>query len=415
MLANIWQVLVPKVYVTTIDCWRLEVKKWRIFRKKVVKLINTITQSFFCWWPKNNVIVLESKPGFSDNTYAVYLELLKRHYNNKYRFVWFVEGASGNPKLAENTTCFTVKNTISNIIFRNYILQTASFVISCNSRLYSTRKGHNNIHLGHGSPLKDPGTYVFLNEHIDRLTIQAKYFKAEAARVYDIPSSKIIATGYPRSDFLMGETSEQIKNIVRENFEKVIIWLPTFRSSGGGGRVDSTHNMPFGIPIIQNKNAFEKLNELLRRNNSLLIIKYHFAQDNQHVFQYSNIRVVENEYFFNREIQLYEFLKYTDALITDYSSVYYEYLMLEKPIGLTVDDIDEYIANRGLVVDDYFSDIPGEYIYNLNDLYCFIESICNGLIGFDDKMMRAKNRYNDYFDGNSAARVVDYLENVRKL
>lgn len=380
-------------------------------KKTGVVAIETVLRFVFRLLPIHNTIIFESKPAYSDNTYAVFTEFLKLGLDKKYHLLWFVEPECTYHYESDNVSSFVVKNTLGNLFRRMYLLQTASGVICSNSRFYSTRDGHRNIYLCHGSPMKDTGRYMYLNKYFDYITLQSSYFRDIARKAYNIPIEKMVITGFPRTDYLLQGEDPRKKALTRGKYNSVIFWLPTFRKTGKGNRVDSEYYMPYGIPILQNDEDWVHLNSILKNNNSLLMIKHHFAQDesNHSNMKYSNITVIGNDFFYDNDIQLYEVLRYTDALITDYSSVYFEYLLLERPIGLTIDDLEEYVNKRGLMFKDYFSDIPGSYISNRHDLYSFVEAVCQHNITFSQTMQKAKEKYNDYFDLSSASRVTQFL------
>ena len=87
----------------------------------------------------------------------------------------------------------------------------------------------------------------------------------------------------------------------------------------------------------------------------------------------------------DKNIQLYEILPVFDALITDYSSVAIDYLLIDKPIGFTLDDFEEYRKSRGFVFNDPREYMPGEHIYVLDDLIKFISNVANGKDEYKDK------------------------------
>lgn len=98
-------------------------------------------------------------------------------------------------------------------------------------------------------------------------------------------------------------------------------------------------------------------------------------------------------------------------MISDYSSVYYDYLLCDKPIGLCFDDFDEYNKNEGFTVDPNFILAGGEKIYNAQDMCDFIERIANGEDKLKDKRNEIKNLCHLYKDDKSAKRVADYILN----
>ena len=75
---------------------------------------------------------------------------------------------------------------------------------------------------------------------------------------------------------------------------------------------------------------------------------------------------------------LYCLLPATDALITDYSSVYFDYLLLNRPIGFVVDDLEHYRRQRGFLLEPVERWMPGEHFRSVNDLEGFIRDVAAG-------------------------------------
>ena len=102
-------------------------------------------------------------------------------------------------------------------------------------------------------------------------------------------------------------------------------------------------------------------------------------------------------------------LKDFDALITDYSSVYYDFLLTQKPIGLAIPDIEEYSKTCTLISNDITEYVKGDYIYSLKDLIDFINLVATGKDPAKKELAWALDKYHTYKDGNSSKRVIDLL------
>lgn len=76
--------------------------------------------------------------------------------------------------------------------------------------------------------------------------------------------------------------------------------------------------------------------------------------------KFNNISVIDQETFEKNGVGLYSLLGRADALITDYSSVYFDYLLLDRPIGFAVGDMKDYEGERGFTVDNPYEYMPGE-------------------------------------------------------
>ena len=112
----------------------------------------------------------------------------------------------------------------------------------------------------------------------------------------------------------------------------------------------------------------------------LLIIKKHplqtgWSQDTQ---EFTNIRYVSEAMLEKEKLQLYELIGISDALISDYSTVAVDYLLLDRPLGYVLADYEIYREKRGFVFEDPLEYMPGEKIYNACDLKQFLLHISDG-------------------------------------
>ena len=322
-------------------------------------------------------ILLESKPDFSDNTYALYLEMLKHNYQDKYQIVWLVTTneipeTNKNPKVKY----FNInKKGIINKLKFQYLLNTSKYIITCNRVFKRKTNRQTIIYLNHGSPLKDLKKLKMNYSTVNESITMSKYFIPADSQTMNIDQSKFFVNGFPRNDDLL-RTNKNVKKVFNINTEKIIVWLPTFRVYEDAKRVDSDFQMPLGIPIIYNEKELKKLNDYLVKNNTVIILKPHFAANinSIKIQKLSNFIITNNNFLNQNDISLYSLLGVSDALITDYSSVYYDYLIKNKPIALTLDDYENYKNNTGFIY-DYKNIIKGYYVYNKKDLYNFIDEI----------------------------------------
>ena len=213
--------------------------------------------------------------------------------------------------------------------------------------------------------------------------------------------------GYARNDDLFNHINvhKYFNNI---SFDKVIYWLPTYRQNRWGDRIHSDISMP----IIYSRENAERVNEEAKKNSVLIIVKVHPAQDLSKIseFNLSNLVFIKNEFFSGKDLTNYQLLGSSDAMVSDYSSVYYDYLLTDKPIGLCFDDFEEYSKREGFTmnVDEILA--GGEKLYNVDDLCNFIKSVAEGKDMLKDKRNEIKNLVHDRVDNNSTSRIVDYLE-----
>ena len=108
-------------------------------------------------------------------------------------------------------------------------------------------------------------------------------------------------------------------------------------------------------------------------------------------------------------ISLYHLLGQSDGLITDYSSVYYDYLLTNKPVGLTIDDLKEYSENLGITY-DYKTVVKGHYIENLSDFIDFVNDISLDKDTYKKERDKTLKLLNMDMEGNYSEKIFKYLQ-----
>lgn len=184
---------------------------------------------------------------------------------------------------------------------------------------------------------------------------------------FEIDESKVIEGIYPRCEiltqgygfakrFINDYENDECKSILEKikNFTYTYIYMPTFRDNGG----DFLEGLGFDL---------EALNEALKQNERLLILKLHPDTKMKIDGYYSNIIQIGNSF------DLYPVLPFTNCLITDYSSIYFDYILMRgKHVILFTPDYNDYICNsRDLAYsyDEYMKGIKA------NDFRGFLEII----------------------------------------
>ena len=191
---------------------------------------------------------------------------------------------------------------------------------------------------------------------------------------------EIITAGYPRNDvffqknnphIFLGTDEESIKKVINLKSEgyKIILFAPTFRDNGGD-------------PLSDNALDIYKLSDYARKNNLTFVFKFHPNPD-----YWINISSFPNNIIlYNAEKDIYPALKYFDALVTDYSSIYMDFLYFNKPVLFFCYDYKKYINHDRELQFDYNWITPGPKCYTQDELEAEINTILNGNIDlFKDK------------------------------
>ncbi|MBN2436581.1 MAG: CDP-glycerol glycerophosphotransferase family protein [Spirochaetes bacterium] len=214
-------------------------------------------------------------------------------------------------------------------------------------------------------------------------------------------SDKIVQTGFARNDVFFNKdfpVSVKIKDIVRVKHKKVISYIPTFR--------DECTDYPF------TKEDSIRLDTVLAKTDAVLCIKKH-PYDTSLSTPVNSKRIFDVSHLFPDVMEL---LVQTDILITDYSSVLFDFSLLRRPIIFYCFDYPDYVDYcRGMYY-DYHKDLPGPFADNPEDLFKLIETANTwfGKKSYQKKFMDFINRFNDYQDGDSSLRLIDYLSKNKK-
>lgn len=347
---------------------------------------------------KQRQIFFYSTPDYSDNARELFEELLREGLGKKYSVVWAVKDFDKYAKKLKGITVVkhrTVRN-LWHFCRSKYLVRTHS--------LWGNKyvEGRQVMCVAwHGMPLKSlllPGE-VANTVNCDVFTSTAPVFDKEFYRSMGLTAEKCKHTGLPRNDELFRGGTEL--ETMFPGFKKKVIWMPTFRKVA---TYTNGVESEMGIPCVSAV-QLEELNELLKSLNYLLILKLHpWSADKLSGIGYSNI-VNLRDSDINEDVSLYKLLGQTDALITDYSSVYIDYLLINKPICFVYDDLEEYRETRGFALEPAENYMPGAKVNNFEGLMNWF-NILEAEDEFACKREELKKLFFVYPDGNSSKRVL---------
>lgn len=347
---------------------------------------------------KKNQVFFYSLPDYSDNARSIY-ESLEKNCGKEFRIIWSVRDIKKYKDILSK--CIVVKHKSLRSLWEycrsKYIIRTHSLW----GNKYVINKQIMCI-AWHGMPLKreyDPSKEI-KKVNCDILTSTGDHFSNELALAMGLDRSKCKETGLPRNDDLF-KKSEVLTRLGYNGFKKTIIWMPTYRASSF--RNDGIEN-DIGIPTVP-AGGLEKLNEVLKNKGYLLILKLHpFAADKIKNISLSNIKCLRNEDI-PQESTLYEIIGQTDALITDYSSISVDYVLIDKPMAFVIDDIEEYRKTRGFSIEPIEDYMPGNKIKSFDELVQWFVDF-DGSDGFSKQREIARKLFHKYSDQYSSNRVL---------
>lgn len=379
-----------------------------IYMYKIDIMLQRIMQVFLKKRTLQDVIVIESHNDFDSNGGAFYRYLIENGYNEKYKIVWLIKNKKPE-NLPPNVVCFPLYKP--NVLKDYYIYMAKFFTADC-VVTGKVRDGQKSYYLTHGAfSLKNSKGKIDVPECVDYILIPSEYTrKIQENQFNPQPQTKMISIGFPIHDQLLKPCEPQLcKMNVDAAKKKTIIWMPTFRKGGGYQRNDSRAELPLGIPLVENNEQLYELNQILKERNGLLIIKIHPMQDMStvHIEEQSNIRLLTGTKCKKLGIDNYELLKETDAMISDYSSVTFDYLFLNKPLGYTFSDLNEY--KNGLVVDDPSELMAGPIINDFEQLKSFVCEVLLGIDKYEYKRVKLRQKLFEFDDGNACRRLVNHM------
>lgn len=281
------------------------------------------------------------------------------------------------------------------------------------------------LDLWHGFPLKAMGYVDKQNQFTNSISSQwnpvdyvASYsnlFNTLMNKCINISPDKYVITGAPRNDLLLladgRKNLEEVLNIPFAN-EKLVIFMPTYRFTSRGERTEGNKNRNnlFGFANFN----MESFNEKLRLNHIQMVVKLHPAEEAKFIDtlkETSNIHLLTDALIMNHVLDLYEMINAFDLLITDYSSIYFDYLLLDRPEIFAPVDIEAYENSRGFLLEPYDDWTPGPKVLSQESLEKeIISQLENDTYSSERKIIRDK--IHQFQDDQSSKRLFQFIDKL---
>ena len=361
----------------------------------------------------DKVVIFETFNGrsFSDSPKYLYLEMLNNKDYKDYKFIWAFNDPESKTNLFKELVNdrTTIVKTNTNSYLKSYAKAKYWIVNSkLNERLIK-KKVQICCQCWHGTPLKRLG-FDILKEKGNALNtvkeIKEKYYND--AKVYDymLSPSKfcsealtsafalkslnkeniIVEKGYPRNDFLFKYTEDDVlkikKSIGIDTDKKIILYAPTWRDNQHTSGVGYTYKLGIDFDTLKKKIGDKYI--ILFRAHYFIANSFDFDKYKGFVYNVSNIHDVNSLYVIS------------DILITDYSSVFFDFANLKRPMLFYMYDKEEYQNN---LRDFYFSlsYLPGPIVKEEKDLIKEINEVDTYFIRYKEKYDEFNKKFN-YLD-----------------
>ena len=365
---------------------------------------------FFVIKCKNDRILLLHESPSGSNTYAL-LKLVSDKLDKKYEIISFYD--------SEPTT-------LVDFVKKHTLLASAKLIITTHA---SYKPSNKNIHfqLWHGPFIKKNGV-MLPGDTKNMLGSRNAWRQADYIMSYSetyttflnacmvTDPNKYIISGAPRNDLLfVSDGKSNMKRIYGDKIEgyKIILFMPTFRDNYTENLGSNTIDRLFGFDDF----SLEKFDQFLEANNCKLIFKPHPHSEELVLsllgdYHLNNLLLLRNDDLVDNSLDLYELVNATEILITDYSSVFYDYLLLDRHIIFTPTDINLYQQDRGFLIESFESWTPGPKVISQGGLQIEIRKCLLDKNYYGDKRTWLRDLNHRYKDGNSSERLWKFIDTI---
>ncbi|AFT81450.1 hypothetical protein FD956_02640 [Leuconostoc carnosum] len=358
---------------------------------------------------EKNTVLYDSFLGKSmtDNPYAMFLEIMDRDIDSEIKHVWVLK-----PEISEQIKRFW---SMGNVFFVTpysfehieYLVKAKYIVTNVSMPYYyQKRSGQVLMNTWHGTPIKGMGKYMggqygqwdnvmrsFLMS--DYIISPNKYTTDIIADSYDlngIYDGKILEIGYPRIDLIKSTDKQTMIDFLSQNNikinpdKKTLLYAPTWRGQDAN-RKDMTEEFKQNVNLI--KESLPDGWQLLAKAHQLVYDKISKEKE------LADILIANS-------VDTSELLSVVDGLVTDYSSILFDYYITGKPVILWAYDLDEYKADRGLLLD--LDKLPGILATTETVLINSLNQLDN--IAIERQLT---NKFVEYQNNDSSKIAVDIL------
>ena len=346
---------------------------------------------------KDNFILYESYHGknMTCNPYAIFKRLYSDPEFKDYIHIWALNKKNNKDNWYFNKYKKDPRVRFVELHSREYLkaLTTCKYLINNVTfpPYFQKKEGQVYINTWHGTPLKtlgkDMGGPIGQHANIQRNLLQSdiivnpNHYTSDiilnSHDLWGIYKGKVAVIGYPRVDSIFQKLPEEIRSMLGLNGgSKVILYAPTWRGNVGNVR-NSTKEL---------EQIIWELNMKLPKDYKLLI-KVHSL-----VYKYVKEHSELSKICIPDWVDTNELLGEIDILITDYSSIFVDFLATKKPVLFLLYDKEEYEAERGL----YFSldELPGPVLYSVDEVISCLNNLNEVKEKYENLYKNALNKFN---------------------
>nr|HAR6275839.1 glycosyltransferase [Staphylococcus pseudintermedius] len=380
-------------------------------KSKYQKKVNQYAQLYHSTSIKPHQILYQVRDGKSitDSPYAIFLGLNAHETFSNYQHIWVVDHPDTLVFYQEK---FKVFQNVSFVIkesneYLKALTESKFLINNATFPAYFTKKPEQvYINTWHGTPLKHMGFDVKNNLKGSQNTMKnflaSDYIISPNAHTTNIfkhtfkldglYSGEILEIGYPRIDLTINTTANEAREYLAEhlNLKKnpIILYCPTWR----GKNVNDPENSLLNI--------FEEIKLLNQKLPHQVLVKVH-------PFVYSKAKEMPElkPYLVPDFLDTNQLMPAVDLMITDYSSIFFDFLVTDKPIVFYVPDLDKYQNERGVYID--LCALPGPVADNIQDVITLVSNESYKDADVQEKYAKFKHNFVNYENGSVTERLIE--------
>lgn len=358
---------------------------------------------------RKTVVFFANKSVWGDNIAYFYTHIMN---NSDYR----LRIICSDKKLCETLRSIygrEIVNYVMSIAALTTFIKSYFIVISHSTKIrhffpfYMCLSQKHVLNLWHGVPLKRLNyqiqgyktlSNIWQQQNYSSFVVCSEIEQLIIACCFDMNIDNVIITNTPRNDILIEKDYESIVKNEFPDYKYIILYAPTWREEGG-----ETLLFPF-----EDWNSKE-LDDALEDMQAVILVRHHIETAHENHTRLSAMKHVQ---FANQDRfpDTQSLLRESDILVTDYSSIYIDYLLLNRPVIYIPYDEEEYRNYRGFMI-DYDDAIAGAKVLTQRE---FIKNIINSLIDdlYASQRDILKNRFHKHQEGGACERIVSYMRSI---
>lgn len=365
-----------------------------------------------------NDLINESLSNYtSQNPFIILREILHDNHFDSFKIIYQYNSESELLR-AKNAVkelgfmdrfIFIEKNIRSpqKIISLIYFAFQSKLILSTSPLMPYKFKHSKQIHiaLNYYSPFKSDIKWKLQSNSIDYVVSTSMFASYIDSQTSSIPINQYKILGFPRNDYLINprfSKEEIFKKLDFDTSKNYVLYLPTHRV----GNIHDSDDKKLVVGVTDNN----YLDALLGEINSVLVIKGHINSYTNELLEYKNIIHLPTNYDFT----VYDVMPHMDSFLLDYSSIYFDILLLNKKIIFNFVDYKMFERSRGFSFDNIEDVCFGDIAYDENSLLQYIKNSADHPVN----IIKSKdfdlivNLAHKYKDSNSTNRVLDFIKEV---